>query len=484
MREIRPAASEKVRQLIKAFTAFTHENPWTPAMVIDAEALNIRAVPSENSGGQLIIALTEADDLVLVPHAVAASDAKGQTGPDAAATVAHLLMALKDEDARVRAVASRALGKMCPAAADCVPQLIRALKDENAQVRAAASQMLSKIGTAAVDALPQLVIALNDEDAWVRAFASQAWGKIGPAAAADDDVVPNLTIALNHEDARVRAFASQALGRIGPAAAGAVPELLVALRDKHAGVRAAASQALGNIAREDFSIVGAVIKKHISSVDSVDTSSPLLITAVHGHGYDVGSRVVSLLGEDVIDRLAKVDSCDKAHGVLLQRAVSMHAQGGGSLDRILAQAVVHSIWCSRSKDVVRSALEALPEAMQVLQLSALQQHWLAQGALQMRPNEVVEWKLRELLPEPTCNHDSSYQAMNQAQPSDYLNDKFPGLGPVDTDVSFSRLQGSSCKQDNSLERCSGDGVPLAMWARPWSRSSSAALSDSLQTDSD
>ena len=343
--------------------------------------------------------------------------------------------------------ASEALGRIGPAAADAVPQLIIALRNEDAGARAAASEDLGKIGAAAVDAVPQLLMVLKDEDARVRAAASEALGYIGPAAA---DAVPQLTIALKDEDARVQDAASEALGKMGSAPADAVNQLVIALQDEDARVRAAASKVLSKIgpSARDVAIrlcnapagVGGTLGKIV-----IFFKTPLELPGadVHDPGCDVESPA-SLREEDVADRLAQVE-------------------GVTSLDPIVAKAVVHSIWCCQRKDVISTALKVLPESMKMLELSAFQQRWLVQRALQMWPHEAVDCKLQILL---DCRWGHTYPT--EPAISEAGSNELPGLGPVDTDETL------SYQRDESLACSSGHGVPPTRFACPWSQSSVAS----------
>ena len=271
--------------------------------------------------------------------------------------------------------------------------------------------------------------ALKDEDVLVRAAAAEALGGSGFAAA---DALQQLVIALTDEDAKVRSSVLESLGRFGPAAGFAV---------KQTGDTPASAGRGPNI----------------------NGSAPPLITEVCDQGYAVSNHAASLPGEDVIARLAQVDPRDKAHGLLLQYVLSMCSQGGAVFDPIVANAVVHSIWCCRSGELIRSALKFLPEAMKMLELSTFQQRWLVQRALQMWPSEAVERKLHKLLLEPKWGDDSLKPA--EQATSEAGSNEPPGLGPVDTDASL------SYQRDESLACSSGDVLPAAMWACPWSQSS-------------
>ena len=117
----------------------------------------------------------------------------------------HLIDALNDSNASVRADAALALGKVEEKATE---PLVLALKDENSSVRANAAAALGDAGDwRDVDPLSQ---ALNDTDASVRARAAEALGKLGYSPAKGP-----LIMALNDSNSSVRENAAWALEKIG-----------------------------------------------------------------------------------------------------------------------------------------------------------------------------------------------------------------------------------------------------------------------------
>ncbi len=138
----------------------------------------------------------------------------------------------------LRIAAIQALGGFGPEAAEAVPELIRSLRDPDRRVRWFAAEALCLIGPEAKAAVPALIeafrspdVALGDTgkdgeeiaDAPIRLMAAMALGKIGPDAGA---AIPELIAALAGPDSRVRSEAAQALGQIGPAARDALPHLI------------------------------------------------------------------------------------------------------------------------------------------------------------------------------------------------------------------------------------------------------------------
>jgi HEAT repeat protein len=89
-----------------------------------------------------------------------------------------LVSALRDEDARVRALAALAIGEIGREAVSAVPALITLLSDSEEGARGNACIALSGIGPAARDALPALRAALSDPSTSVRRFAQRAIERI------------------------------------------------------------------------------------------------------------------------------------------------------------------------------------------------------------------------------------------------------------------------------------------------------------------
>jgi HEAT repeat protein len=157
----------------------------------------------------------------------------------------------------LRIAAIQALGGFGPEAAEAVPELTRALRDEDRRVRWFAAEALGLIGPEAKAATPALVEAIRSpdvatgdavddgealKDGPIRLIAAFALGRIGPGARA---AVPELIAALSGPDSRVRGAAARALGLMGPDAREAIPHLIrLAGRGSVSGVAECAQEAL------------------------------------------------------------------------------------------------------------------------------------------------------------------------------------------------------------------------------------------------
>ncbi len=150
------------------------------------------------------------------------------------------IIALSDEDWRLRKEAAEALGKLKDERA--VQHLSEVLlNDKDADVRRAAAWALGEIGSP--DAISALVRALDDEDRGVRESAVDALAKIGALDA--------LLSALKSKKARVKSAAALALGRMG--AEDAIPHLSEVLRnEKNPEVKWSAAWALAEIGRKSL----------------------------------------------------------------------------------------------------------------------------------------------------------------------------------------------------------------------------------------
>jgi HEAT repeat protein len=89
-----------------------------------------------------------------------------------------LVVALRDDDQRVKELSAQALEHVGPAAAVAVPDLLRLLADPSEGLRNSACIALAGIGPAASDGLPALRRALSDPSNDVRRFAQRAIDKI------------------------------------------------------------------------------------------------------------------------------------------------------------------------------------------------------------------------------------------------------------------------------------------------------------------
>ena len=90
----------------------------------------------------------------------------------------QLVMALRDQDERVKALSAQALEHVGVDAVVAVPDLVRMLEDPSEGLRNSACIGLAGIGPAARDALPALRRALTDPSNNVRRFAQRAIDKI------------------------------------------------------------------------------------------------------------------------------------------------------------------------------------------------------------------------------------------------------------------------------------------------------------------
>jgi HEAT repeat protein len=90
----------------------------------------------------------------------------------------QLVIALRDDDARVQELSAQALAHLGGAGVTAVPDLLRLLASPSEGLRNSACIGLAGIGPAASDALPALRRALNDPSDSVRRFAQRAIDKI------------------------------------------------------------------------------------------------------------------------------------------------------------------------------------------------------------------------------------------------------------------------------------------------------------------
>jgi HEAT repeat protein len=199
------------------------------------------------------------------PLRIAAIQALGGFGTEAAEAVPELIAALRDEDRRVRWFAAEALGLVGPEAKAAVPALVEAFRSlevvtadqganvesiRKAPIRLIAAFALGKIGPAARAAIPDLTAALSGPDSRVRGAAARALGLIGPDAR---QAVPHLIRLVAHSVADdVKGCAKEALTRLK---AEALPSLIQALHDGEPVIRLAAVEVFMFINFEDKTAV-------------------------------------------------------------------------------------------------------------------------------------------------------------------------------------------------------------------------------------
>ena len=153
----------------------------------------------------------------------------------------NLVRTLRSKSAADRLRAAKNLGRLGWLARDAMPALVVALNDEDGKVREAAAQAVGQMGP---EALPTLSSMLGHEDKYVRRHAVWAMGKLGPLAR---PALPVLCAALKDCDPRTGSGAAQALGNMGADAAEAVAALAEAMRGTNIVLCRLASKALSQI---------------------------------------------------------------------------------------------------------------------------------------------------------------------------------------------------------------------------------------------
>jgi len=253
------------------------------------------------------------------------------------ASLAELMIALRDGEGPARAAAASALGRLGAAAAPAISALVDALRDSQDSARAAAAEALGRLGDQR--AIPALVQSLRDPSADVRGRSAGALGEIGgPAAVA----IPKLLETLHDPESLVRATAVEALGRIRPLG---TPALLARLneldRDLSDTVRRAAARARSGIeVGTQFFIKECATERHSDVFHSEDgTIDATLLQTPSGH---VALRVEIAL-ETVPDRLAHFQLTDREGHLLVQGFLGLFdAAGGKAFGEIILDALDRS----------------------------------------------------------------------------------------------------------------------------------------------
>jgi HEAT repeat protein len=228
-----------------------------------ADALAKLGTASSGAVGALIAALDDPDDDVVL----AAAEALGDVGVDAAPAVPRLLGWLNMDDRFRQRTAVAALEKIRTLSAADKTLLLTALGSEEQVRHMAAARILAVCGEP-TDVVVRVLIDLAEGDhGETTVDALEALGDLGPKAdtavrslvtllssektvsagfggwqnceAAERALervglpaVPPLIDALRHHDPKVRGLAANALAAIGPAAKGAVPALIDRLDDR------------------------------------------------------------------------------------------------------------------------------------------------------------------------------------------------------------------------------------------------------------
>jgi HEAT repeat protein len=177
-------ASEQVRQLGQFRAAIQPGGPRAPveqqreALFIRLRTLGASAFPA------LRLGLADSDvqirrNVALYLGQEGGNYAKHAPEPlDLKPFLPQLVVALRDDDERVRELSAQALAHIGPAAVIAVPDLLRMLGSPSEGLRNTACIGLSGIGPAASEALPALRRALSDPSNDVRRFAQRAIDRI------------------------------------------------------------------------------------------------------------------------------------------------------------------------------------------------------------------------------------------------------------------------------------------------------------------
>jgi len=175
---------------------------------------------------------------------VAAIEALGEIGTDAAEVLTIAMDILRDENADVSLIG--AAGMAVPKFGEnAVPHLI-AMLDGSFLNQVDACGLLAKIGPQAVQAVPRLLEVASEGDSRGRSVAIHALTEIGqnPGEGYANILMQAMSDSTN---ADLREQACIAAGTLGLEAKSVVPSLIEIIKDDHQGVRWAAMEAVGKI---------------------------------------------------------------------------------------------------------------------------------------------------------------------------------------------------------------------------------------------
>lgn len=220
---------------------------------------------------------------------------------------ATLILALKDDNWRVRGAAVNAIKEVGDVA---IPQLVAAMRNEEWSVRCNLVETLGKIG--GDRAAAPLIGASRDPDAGVRKAAAEALAKGGTA-----QFKSSVAIQLANSDPVIRREAVEALDKVN--FQGSLGALVSLLQDPDWSVRAAAATALGHMPEVGLTIALKVaandrteavsglarqVLEKLTKLDPVDT----LVDALDDRDWRVRVAVTDTLlafGESIASRLAE-----------------------------------------------------------------------------------------------------------------------------------------------------------------------------------
>ncbi|WP_221928641.1 HEAT repeat domain-containing protein, partial [[Scytonema hofmanni] UTEX B 1581] len=176
----------------------------------------------------------------------------------AKSAVDGLLIALKDDDSRVRRSAAEALSKLRNPSESLLQELVACIKNDNSDVRYYAAEVLGKLGNPSESVLEGLVTCLKNDNSDVRYYAAEVLGKLGNPS---ESVLEGLVTCLKDDNFNVRRRAVQALGKLHNASESVLKALLECLlEDDDYDVRYYAAQALGNLGNTSEPVLQALVE--------------------------------------------------------------------------------------------------------------------------------------------------------------------------------------------------------------------------------
>ena len=273
--------------------------------------------------------------------------------------IPDLIIALKDEDWRVRESAAEAIGKIGVNDEQFETILRMLKKGETSEERHGAAIALGELKN--LKAIPALITALKDEDWSVRSSAAEAIGKIAEANPGKEvlEAITALINALKDEDSDVRLSAAEAIREIAEANQGnkevleAITALINALKDDYSRVRESAAEAIGKIGEAN------------PNSKEVLEAIPALITALKDNNKDVRKRAAEVIGkigvndeqfETIVRMLKEGETWEERHGA----AIAL-----GELKNLKAIPALITALKDNNKDVRKRAAEAIEKIAEI-----------------------------------------------------------------------------------------------------------------------
>jgi len=214
-----------------------------------------------------------------------------------------------------------------------MPHLVLAIKNDNARIRAGAayamgSNLYRQNRNLQANAIKSLVPALKDRDVEVRLRAATSLLRFGSAQI--KDTIPVFIACLSDDVPNRRERAANSLGRIGPTAASAIPVLLKLLKDTTFQVRVEAAIAITKIDPRHASELLPVLKESILMDDlrfsTLQLKAFVAVQTLGESAAPLGPALISVLTKPPISKnfslqleaaktLAKVDEANAHIGV-------------------------------------------------------------------------------------------------------------------------------------------------------------------------